>query len=112
MADAAGLYEVLWRPGELMDKKKAARIHEQEKAGNYHGSGGAYELERSLPTVRARDLIGPLRAGLEVLRSDPERFKARNPKNGWGSYDIFVPWVERYLAACEKYPEAMVRVSR
>jgi hypothetical protein len=60
----------------------------------------------------AAQLIEPLRAGLAILESDPDRFKAHNPENGWGSYDDFVPWVRRYLGACERWPEAKVSVSR
>lgn len=112
MAGAAGIYEALWRPGELLDPEKAARIHEQAKVGNYHEPGGAYELERSLPPVHGSDLIGPLSSGLELLRSDPERFKAFNPENGWGDYDGLVEFVRQYLQACKTYPAAEVRVSR
>lgn len=110
MAAAAGIYEAVWRPAE-MDPTRAARIREQEQAKNYHGPGGAYAIEREA-VIHARDLIEPLRAGLALLRSDPARFIAMNPENGWGSYDTFVPWVERYLAACERYPDARVEVSR
>jgi len=60
----------------------------------------------------ARQLIEPLRAGLELLRSDPERFKKLNPANGWGDYEGLVEFVERYLLACETFPEADVHASR
>lgn len=60
----------------------------------------------------ARQLIEPLTKGLELMKSDPERFERHNPSNGWGSYKGFVPWIERYLDACREYPEAAVRVSR
>lgn len=110
MAAAAGIYEALWRPAE-MDPDRAARIKEQADAGNYHGAGGAYEIEGEV-TIYARDLIGPLTAGLERLRADPAKFEALNPDNGWGSYANFVPWVERYLMACREYPDAEVVVSR
>jgi hypothetical protein len=81
MADAAGIYEALWRPEEV-----------------------------GIST--AAQLIGPLTAGLVLLRSDPERFKVLNPPNGWGNYDILVEFVAGYLQACIKEPEALVRVSR
>jgi len=60
----------------------------------------------------AKQLIEPLSKGLELMKREPERFIALNPLNGWGSYDIFVPWIERYLNACRKYPNAIVEVSR
>src|SRR3954468_564392 len=35
----------------------------------------------------AKQLIEPLKAGLDRLRADPDTFKAHNPPNGWGDYD-------------------------
>ncbi len=60
----------------------------------------------------AKVLGGILRNGLKVLEDDPDRFKAFNPSNGWGNYDVLVGFVKNYLAACEQYPEAVISVSR
>ncbi len=60
----------------------------------------------------AGQLIEPLKAGLAALKADPEKFKVFNAPNGWGLYEHFVPWVEEYLAACERNPDATIRVSR
>lgn len=60
----------------------------------------------------ADQLIEPLRAGLALLTSDRPRFEEFNSPNGWGVYVHFVPWVARYLSACEQYPTALVSVSR
>lgn len=60
----------------------------------------------------AYQLIAPLRAGLDALRRDPEFMKRSNPENGWGNYDNLVEFTERYLKACEDYPDAKVSVSR
>lgn len=81
MADAAGVYTCMWRPGEI-------------------------------GITKAAQLIEPLTCGLEVLRSDPEKFKTFNPANGWGDYDGLVRFVENYLEACREYPEADVSASR
>lgn len=62
--------------------------------------------------TKAGQLIEPLRAGLALMKADPPRFEKHNAKNGWGLYEHFVPWVEKYLAACEENPTADVRVSR
>jgi hypothetical protein len=61
---------------------------------------------------KAAQLIEPLKDGLALLQSEPDRFKAFNPPNGWGSYDGFVHWVARYLEACCQFPDAEVSVSR
>lgn len=65
-----------------------------------------------LGIFKAQSLIEPLRIGLALLKSDPERFMAFNPTNGWGDYGGLVEFVEEYLAACERYPDADLYVSR
>ena len=62
--------------------------------------------------TRASQLIEPLRNGLVVMRADRARFEAFNSPNGWGLYENFVPWVARYLEACEAHPTATVEVWR
>lgn len=62
--------------------------------------------------THARQLIEPLKAGLALLKSDPERFRAFDAPNGWGRYENFVEFVRDYLAACEANPDATVTVSR
>lgn len=60
----------------------------------------------------AGQIVPILEAGLQLLRADPARFKAFDALNGWGTYEQFVPWVERYLAACKEYPDAEIGVDR
>jgi hypothetical protein len=62
--------------------------------------------------ARASELIEPLRDALAALQSDPARFAPLNPVNGWGTYDQFVSFVADYLGACERFPDALVEVSR
>lgn len=79
------------------------------------GEAGIYEhLWRpdEIGVSKASQLIEPLRDGLALLKSEAPRFEAFNAPNGWGLYEHFVPFVERYLAACEANPEATVQVSR
>ncbi len=61
---------------------------------------------------KAMDIIQPLRDGIALMKSDPARFEAFNAANGWGTYEVFVPWCEEYLAACEANPDATISVSR
>lgn len=79
-----------------------------DEAGIYHHLWRPDEIG----VTKAAELIEPLKVGLELLKSDPDRFKAFNPSNGWGDYEGLVSFVERYLAACKEYPEAEVSVSR
>ena len=61
---------------------------------------------------KAEQLIEPLSKGIADMENDPERFRALNPTNGFGSYEMFLPWLRRYLKACQENPSALVRVSR
>lgn len=65
-----------------------------------------------LGITRASELIEPLTKGLALLESDPERFRAFNPPNKWGSYEGLVMFVRNYLSACVENPDAKVEVSR
>lgn len=62
--------------------------------------------------TKAAQLIEPLRGAIAAMKDNPERFKKLNSPNGWGTYDGFLPWLEKYLAACEENPGAIVQVSR
>jgi hypothetical protein len=57
-------------------------------------------------------LIPWLDSGIEILKDEPDKYKKFNPENGWGSYDVFLKFLGKYLDACKKYPNAKVRVSR
>ena len=61
---------------------------------------------------KAVQLIPILRAGLPALKNNKEQLERFNPKNGWGSYEVLVDFVQSYLAACEKYPDADIFISR
>lgn len=79
------------------------------------GEAGIYEhLWRpdELGIKKAKELIEPLKTGLALLQSEPERFKAFNPSNGWGTYEGLCQFVADYLSACISCPEAEVSVWR
>jgi hypothetical protein len=59
----------------------------------------------------AWQLIAPLEEGLAKLKEWPDTYRVFNPENGWGNYEVFVEFVESYLAACKKYPEAIIESS-
>lgn len=65
-----------------------------------------------LHIATALELIEPLQKGLDLLLSDPNRFKKFNPENGWGSYDGLVKFVSKYIEACKENPDAEISVSR
>lgn len=79
-----------------------------EKAGIYK------ELWRpdEIGITKAGQLIEPLEKGLKRLKKNPAKFKKYDSPNGWGLYEHFVPFVEKYLSACKENPTAKVSVSR
>lgn len=83
--------------------------------GKMAQAAGIYEYLWSPDAVgawKAEDLIEPLAEGLAKLKADPEHFKQFNSPNGWGMYEHFVPFVEKYLAACRKFPDASISISK
>jgi hypothetical protein len=100
MADAAGIYEALWHPYRLHKDYKHFDIDDEE-----------YNFEDSV-TIYAKDISDIIETGLSKMKDDPDYFIKFNSPNGWGSYENFVPWIERYLEALKKYPESKVIVDR
>lgn len=62
--------------------------------------------------VLAGHLVRDLTRGLRRLKASPKHYSKFNSENGWGMYEHFVPFVEEYLNACKKYPDAKIEVSR
>lgn len=62
--------------------------------------------------TKAQQLELPLSSGLVKLLENPTHYKLYEAENGWGTYEGFVKFVQLYLAACVKYPNANVIASR
>jgi hypothetical protein len=98
---------------EVTDEVYSANI--THNLGRMAAEAGIYEAcwrPEEIGITHARQLIEPLRSGIALMRADPPRFEKHNAPNGWGLYEHFVPWLERYLVACEQYPDAEVSVWR
>lgn len=62
--------------------------------------------------VYAKDVLPALKNGYRQLKKNANYFKQFNPENGWGDYDGLLQTVELYAAACAKYPDGKLEVSR
>lgn len=102
MAHEAGIYEVLWRPYRLKENYDLPQDEDYDEE---------YEFESRSITL-AHELIPIIEKGLIDLKKRPEWFEKFNSPNGWGLYEHFVPFVEKYLEACKEHPSAIVEVSR
>lgn len=61
---------------------------------------------------QAKDILPILKRGYFYMKAYPDRLKKFDSPNGWGLYANFLPWVKRYIEACEKFPESYITVSR
>jgi hypothetical protein len=62
--------------------------------------------------TKACQLIEPLKKGIAMMEANPMRFWKLNPPNGWGTYEDLKLFFQRYLAACEQWPDAEISVYR
>jgi hypothetical protein len=106
MAGEAGLYIALWYPFKL-------KISTEVLVGWFDVGNDSLEDEfENQVTVYAYELIDKLNEGLNELKLNPNHFIKFEAENSWGTYGAFVKFVEDVLSACEKYPNAIVEVSR
>lgn len=90
---------------------EANTTHNLVDMANEAGIYNAIWRPEEISITKAEQLIEPLTHGITLMKTDPERFKKHNAPNNWGRYENFLPWLEKYLAACKKYPDADVSVA-
>lgn len=79
-----------------------------DEAGIYEALWRPDEIGKS----KASEIVELLEKGLADLKKRPEHFEKFNSPNGWGMYEHFVHFVEKYLEACKQYPDAIIEVSK
>ncbi len=75
---------------------------------------GIYEAlwhPEQIKATKASDIIDIVDEGLQKMRVDPHYYEQFNSHNGWGLYEHFVPWIEKYLQALKENPDALIEVS-
>lgn len=83
-------------------------IRMASEAGIYKAIWAPEEIGKT----KAGEIVTPLKRGLAALKKCPHCFEPFNSPNGYGTYYDFVPFVERYLEACERHPDTIIDVSR
>jgi len=106
-------------PNIIFEKEFEERIlfeanitHNLNKMADAAGIYKACWRPEEINAVKAQDIISILENGLKKLKEEPEFYKQFNAPNGWGKYEHFLPWVEKYLNACREFPDAYIDVSR
>lgn len=62
---------------------------------------GVYDALYNSDYKQAREIVDQLKAGVIGMEEKPNEYIALNPSNEWGSYDDALPWLRKFLAACE-----------
>ena len=88
------------------------KMADQVRLSNGHTLYQVLWRPEELDFVYAGEIIRWLKEGLSILLSNPEKYKAYNPENGWGSYEGLVQFVEEYIKACIDNPEAKIETCR
>lgn len=79
------------------------------------GAAGIYEClwrPEEHGYKQARQIIPLLENAVNAMKSNPAHFKQFDAPNGWGTYERFLPCVERILEACQTNPNGELSASR
>lgn len=98
--------------GEVKEGFRANITHNLSPMAREAGIYKAVWRPEEIGIEYASQLISTLSAGISKMRANPSKFRALDSPNGWGLYDNFVPWLERYLQACMDHPNAKVETDR
>ena len=75
---------------------------------------GLYEVlwrPEEIGITTASQMVVPLGKAIDELVSNPDKYKAFNPPNGYGSYEDFVSFCQAVLHNCREYPDAVIEAS-
>jgi AAA+ superfamily predicted ATPase len=68
---------------------------------------GKEERMVQIDDLTGEDSIPILNKAIESMLKNPEFFIEMNPKNGWGSYETFLDFLQLALEAAKKNPTAI-----
>jgi hypothetical protein len=110
-------YHVTYNVGETLEEQEEQiyRCNITHNLGEMADKAGIYYAlwrPEEIGLSKAGEIVELLENGLKYLKEDPEYFEQFNSPNGWGMYEHFVPFVEKYLDACKENPDLEIEISR
>jgi len=60
---------------------------------------------------KCKDVVKELEDGIKDMKARPEYYRQFDADNGWGTYDDFMPWLNKLLIAYKEFPEATIYTS-
>ena len=70
------------------------------------------ELWNPDTTKKARDLVEPLKRGVQFMKENKKMLQQFDAKNGWGTWSDLLEFTKRVRHACQFNPEAEITVSK
>lgn len=58
-----------------------------------------------------KEMYPILMQGISLLTIFPQKYKAFEPVNGWGTVETTRAFLEKIVDTCEKYPDAIIEVT-
>ncbi len=115
------LYKKLWiiqdEIKQLEDYYEDAKLSAFNITHNLNEMGkavGLYEVlwyPEKIGITIASQMTLPIEKGIKELETNPDKYKAYNPPNGWGSYEEFVNFCKSVLQKCREYPDAVIEAA-
>jgi hypothetical protein len=96
------------------DEAKLSSLNITHDLNNMAKAVGLYEVlwrPEEIGVNTASQMIPFLEKGLDKLTANPDKYKAFNPPNGYGSYEDFVSFCRSVLHNCREYPDAVIEAS-
>ncbi|MDR3080970.1 MAG: hypothetical protein LBV60_08580 [Streptomyces sp.] len=63
-----------------------------------------------LKNANAGDSLPALQKAVAAMEADPARYRAMNPKNGWGNYEGALDYLRELRNACAAFPDATIHI--
>lgn len=96
------------------EEAKLSSLNITHNLNNMAKAVGLYEVlwrPEEIGITTASQMIVPLEKAIDELVANPDKYKAFNPPNGYGSYEDFVSFCQAVLHNCREYPDAVIEAS-
>lgn len=70
------------------------------------GDGGIHNLA----DMQAGTAIPFIKGAIDHMRNNAEDYRKLNPKNGWGSYEGAIGYLESILGHCKEHPLTTIQI--
>jgi len=91
--------------------------HDLYEVGNYTSNVAPMwtdalgESLRHLKDRKAADVLTQLEQAIHKMQTNPDHYRAMNPKNGWGDYEGALAYLQRLHEGCRRWPDGVIWIS-